>query len=119
VDFQICLSNAETEATTWSNTEIDHVMSQQQRVIYDIILNEQMQRKKNLPIWLVKLQAWWQAIGSQELRKPIIPSVIHFGYSMFHLASHVSHFIWRIGSGEIFTLDVSDLLHISDVKQRY
>jgi len=78
-----------------------------------------MQLKKTLPMSLIKFEASWQAIGIQELRKTIIQGVIHFGYPKLHLASHVSQYIWQIRSGEIFSLNISDMLYTGNVKQRY
>ena len=38
---------------------------------------------------------------------------------MMHLVSHISDSIWRMGSGDIFTTDVSERLHISNVTEAY
>jgi len=53
------------------------------------------------------------------LRKIIEQRVIYFGYCKVHLVSSISESIWRIGSGDNFTTDVSELLHISNVKEEY
>jgi len=46
MDFRLYLSNAETEATTWSLAKKNHIVSQAEREIYGITSNEQMQFKK-------------------------------------------------------------------------
>jgi len=119
VEFQVPLSNAETEATTWSVADIDHIVSQLEREIYCITSNEQMRFKQELSIRLIQFEAWWQAISVQELWKTIEQRVIHFGYPKMHLLSHISESIWRMASGDNFTTDISELLHIGNVKEAY
>jgi len=119
VEFQVHLSHAETEATTLSLADIDHNVSQLERGIYGITSNEQMRFKQELSIRLIKFEAWWQAIGVQELQKTIEQRVIHFGYPKMHLVSHISESIRRMGSGDNFTTDISERLHIGNVKEAY
>ena len=57
VVFHARLSNAATEATTWSITDTDRIVSQLEREIYLITSNEQMQFKKELSIHLIKIKA--------------------------------------------------------------
>src|SRR5258705_13475975 len=45
--------------------------------------------------------------------------MIHFGYPKMHLVSHISEAIRRMGSGDNFTTDISERLHISNVKEAY
>ena len=54
LEYQIRLSDAETEATTRSIADTDHIVSQLEREIYGITLNEQMWFKRELSIRLVK-----------------------------------------------------------------
>jgi len=119
VEFQVRLSDAETEATTWSMADTVRIVSQLEREIYGITLNEQMWFKKEFSIHFIKFEAWWQAISVQELWKPIEQHVIHFGYAMMHLVSHISESIRRMGSGDNFTTDISERLHIGNVKEAY
>ena len=93
VQFQVCLSDAQTEATTWSMADTDHIVSQVEREINGITSNKQMLFKKEFSICLVQFEAWWQAMGIQELRKTIVQRVIHFGYPQMHLVSHISESI--------------------------
>ena len=44
---------------------------------------------------------------------------MHFGYPKMHLVSHISESIWQMGLGDNFTTDISELLHISNVKDGY
>ena len=94
VEFQVCLSDAEIEATTGSITDTDRVVNPLESVIHGITSKAQMWFKKEFPIGLVEFDAWWQAMGVQELQKTIEQRVIHFVYAMMHLVSHISESIW-------------------------
>ena len=71
VEFLVRLSNAETEATIWSIADTDSIVSQLEREIYGMSSNQQMRFKTKSSIRLIKIQARWQAISVQELRKPV------------------------------------------------
>jgi len=117
VQFQVCLSSAEIEATTWSIADADRVVNQLESEIYGITSKDQMQPTKEFSTCLVEFEAWWQAIGVQELRKTIEHRVIHFGYRIMHLVSHISESIRRMGSSDNFTTNISEWLHISNMKE--
>jgi len=119
VEFQVRLFDAETEATTWSIADTDCIVSQLERETHDITTNEQIRFIKELSIHLIQFKAWWQAIGTQELRKTSERSVIHFGYWKMHLMGHISEWIQRMGSGDNFTTNISERLHIGNVKAAY
>jgi hypothetical protein len=74
-----------------------------------------MRFKKEFSIRLIEFEAWWQAIGIQELRKTIDQHAIHFGYQKMHLVSHKAESIQRMGSGNNLTTDISERLHIGNV----
>jgi hypothetical protein len=78
-----------------------------------------MPLQKELSIRMIEFKAWWKAIGVQELRKTIEQHVIHFRYPKLHLVSHISESIWRIGSGDNVTADISERLHIGNVTKAY
>ena len=63
VQFQVCLSDGEIEATTWSIADTDRVVNQLEREIYGITLKAPMRFRKEFSICLVEFEAWWQAIG--------------------------------------------------------
>jgi hypothetical protein len=94
-------------------------VSQLEREIYVIAWNEQMWFKKEFSIRLIEVDAGWQAIGIQEVRTTIEQCVIHFGYPKMHLVGHISESIWRMGSADNFTTDISERLHIGNVKEAY
>jgi hypothetical protein len=119
LQFQIRLSDAETEATTWSLADTERVTNQLEREIYGITSNEQKRFKTEFSIRLIEFEAWWETIGIQALRKSIEQHVIHFGYPKMHLVSHISESIRRMGSGDNFTTDISERLHIANVKEAY
>jgi hypothetical protein len=93
VPLQVHLSDAETEATPWSMADTDRIVSLLEREIYGITSNEQMRFREKFSIPLIQFEAWWQAIGVQELWKPIQQREIHFGYAKLHLGSHISQSI--------------------------
>jgi len=91
--FQIRLSEAETEATTWSLADTEHVTNQLEREIYGITSNEQKRFKTEFSIRRIEIEAWWETISIQALRNTIEQRVIHFGYPKMHLVSHISESI--------------------------
>jgi len=103
VQFQVCLSDASIEATTRSIADTDLVVNQLETEIYGITWKDHMQMTKEFSICLVEFEAWWQAIGVDELRKTIEQRVIHFGYSKMHHVGQISESIWRMDSGDNFT----------------
>jgi len=119
LQFQVRLSDAETEATTWSMPDTDHVVNQLEREIYCITLKDQMRFMKEFSIPLVKFEAWWQAIGIQKLQKTIEQHVIHFRYPKMPLVSYISESIRHMGSRDDFTTNISEWLHIGNLKEAY
>jgi hypothetical protein len=87
VPFQVCLSDAGIEATTWSIADIDCIVNQLEGEIYGTTSNDQMPFMKEFSICLMEFEAWWQAIGILELWETIDQREIHFGYSKIHLVS--------------------------------
>jgi len=71
VQFQVCLSDAGIEATTWTNADMNHVGNQLERDIYGTTSKDQMRFTKKVSFHIVEFEAWWQAIGVQELQKTI------------------------------------------------
>jgi len=119
VQFQVCLSDAEIEATTCSIADMDCVVNQLEREIYGITSKDQMRFTKEFSIRLVQFEAWCRAITIQELRKTIEQRVINFGYAKMHHLSYISESIWQMGSSDNFTTDISERLHIRNVKDAY
>jgi hypothetical protein len=79
-----------------------------------------MQLTKEFFICLAEFEAWWQAIGVRELPKSIEQCVIHFRHpTMHHLVSHISKSIRRMGTGDNVTTNISERLHIGNVKKEY
>jgi hypothetical protein len=93
LQFQIRLSDTETEATTWSLADTEQVTNQLEREIYGITSNEQKRFQTEFSISLIEFEAWWETIGIQAYRKSIEQQVIHFRYPMMHLVSHISESI--------------------------
>jgi hypothetical protein len=72
-----------------------------------------------LSICVIECEALWKAIVIPELRKTIEQPVIHFGHPKMYLMSHISESIQRMGSADSFTTDISEWLHIANVKVAY
>jgi len=119
LQFQIHLSAAETEATTWSLADMERVTNQLEREIYFITSNEQKRFKTEFSICLIEFEAWWETMRIQALPKSIEQRIIHFEYPKMHLVSHISESIRRMGSGDNFTSGISERLHIANVKEAY
>jgi len=119
VEFQVCRSHAETDSTSWSIPDTASIVHGLEREIYSITLTKQMRFKKVFSICIINCEAKWQAIGIHELRKTIEQCIIPFGYPKIQLVSHMSHSIQRMVLGDNFTTDISEQLHISNVKEAY
>ena len=89
VQFQVCLSDAEIEATTCSIADTDRIVNPLEREIHGSASNDQMWFTKKFSVHLVEFEAWWQALSVLKLRKPIEQRVINFGYPKMHLVSHI------------------------------
>jgi len=70
-------------------------------------------------ICLIEFESWLETIGIQALRETIEQRVIHFGYHKMHPVSHISESIRQMGSGDNFTTDISERLHIAIVTEAY
>jgi len=80
VQFQVCLFDAEIEATTGSIADTNQVVNQLKREFDGITAKDQMGSTKEFSIRLVQCEAWWQAINGQEHQNTTEPRVIHFRY---------------------------------------
>jgi len=87
------LSNTDTETTTWSLADTEHVTVQLEREMYGITSNEQKRFKKEFSIRLIEFEACWEIISIEALWKTIKHHVIHFGYPKMHLVSYISESI--------------------------
>jgi len=119
LQFQVRLSDAETEGTTWSLADTKRVTNQREREMCAIISNEQKRFKKEFSIHLIEFEAWRETIGIQAFRKTIEQCVTHFKYPKMHLVSHISESIRRMGTGDNFTTDISERLHIANVTEAH
>jgi hypothetical protein len=68
---------------------------------------------------MMEFQAWSETIGIQALQNTMKQHVIHFGYPKTHLVSYIAESIRSMGSGDNFTTDISEQLHITNVKVAY
>jgi hypothetical protein len=119
VQLQVYLSDAEIETSMGRIADTDRIVNHLDREIYGITSKDQMRFTKQFSICLVEFEGWWQGIGFQEIRKTMEQDVIHYENRMMHLVSHISQSIQRMGSGGNFTTDISEWLHIGNVKEAY
>jgi len=119
LQFEISLSDAEPEATTRSLADTERFTTQVEREIYGITSNEQKWLKKEFSIHLIDSEARGEPIGIQAHRKTIQQCVIHFGFPNMLLVSEISESIRRMGSGDIFTMDIFARLPVARVKEAY
>jgi hypothetical protein len=117
LQFQIRLSHAETDATTWSLPDMEHVIIQLEGEIYGITSNQPKRFQKEFFIRMIEFEAWWETIGIPALRKTIEQCIIHFGYAKMHLVSPTSESIPWMGSSDDVATDVSEQVHIANVKE--
>jgi hypothetical protein len=68
---------------------------------------------------MIEFHTWWETIGIHALWETIEQRVIHFGYPKMYLVSHNSESIRRMRSGDNFTTDISEWLHIANVNEAY
>jgi hypothetical protein len=94
VQFQVCLSNTEIEATTWRIPDTDRVVNQLKREIVGITPKFQILFMKKFSIYLVEFEASRHQIGVQELQTTIERFVISFRYPKMHLVSHILETVW-------------------------
>jgi hypothetical protein len=99
--------------------DTEHVTNQLERDIHGITSNEQKWITQDFSIHLIKLEAWLETIGIQLLWNTIQQRVIHFGYPTMHVVSHVLESIDGMGTGDNFTTDISERLHIATVREAY
>jgi len=114
---QVWLPNAETEATGGNIADKDRVVPTQERLIYRISSKDQMWFMTEFRIQLVQFIAWWQAISVQELWKTIQLCALHLRYPKIHVLSLISESIWLMGPGDNFISNISEHLHIGNVKE--
>jgi len=68
---------------------------------------------------MIEFETGWGTIGIHALQKTIEQRIIHFGYPKMHLVSHILESVRRMGSGDNVTTDISEWLHIANVKEAY
>jgi hypothetical protein len=67
----------ETEAKSWSFSDMERVTIQPERVIFGITSHEQQRLMHEYSICLIQIEAWWEKISIQAPRKTIEARVIH------------------------------------------
>jgi hypothetical protein len=75
--------------------------------------------KKEFTFRIIEIEAWLGTIGIQTLWRTIEPPVIHFGYPTIHLVRYGSEAIHKMCSCDNITADISERLHIANVKEEY
>jgi hypothetical protein len=70
LQFPIPLSDAETDATTWSLADTKRITIQVERAIYGITSNEQKWFKNKFSIRLIEFEAWWRQSAFRRSGNP-------------------------------------------------
>jgi len=84
--------------------------------IWGITSTDQKRLTEEFSIRMIEFEARRETLGIQALQKTIEQREIHSGYPKMHFVSHISKSIYQMGSGDDFTTDMSERLHISNVK---
>jgi hypothetical protein len=79
LQFQIRLSDAEREVTTWRLADTEQVTNQLEREINGITLIEWKRFKQEFSIRLIKFEGWWETISIEVLQKSIEQCVMPSG----------------------------------------
>src|SRR5205807_2741770 len=61
----------------------------------------------------------WSMPRIKAEKKKLESAIYHFQFPKMHMLSHVSSSIRRMGSPDNFSTDISELLHIENVKEAY
>lgn len=119
MEYQVQLSNIETEAMAWGMADHNVFTDQLEGEIYHNTSNEQMQLYKVLILLLVKWELFWEVVGIQEFQEIIQHYVIYSGYSMLTHVIHVSDSNRHLGASDSITWDISKLRKIRFVNDIY
>jgi hypothetical protein len=65
-----------------------------------------------------KGQRWTDAQKARK-KEQLEREVFHFAFPKMHLPSHIEESIRRMGSPDNFTTDISELLHVENIKEAY
>jgi len=83
--------------------------------IWGITSTDQKRLTEEFSIRMIEFEARRETLGIQALQKTIEQCEIHSGYPKMHFVSHISKSIYQMGSGDDFTTDMSERLHIANV----
>jgi len=83
VRFQVHLSLVESEASTWSIADIDHMMNQLERKIYGVTSNEQVWFTMGFSRCEIESMASWDTISTQQLQTTITQCSQNFSHRKF------------------------------------
>jgi len=119
VEYQIHLSNAETEATSWSITDMHYITEYLVRERSSITSNIPKQFKNEWSIFSIQIEASRKCIIIYMLWEAVYPQAIYFSYPMTHLVNNISDSIMWMGTGDNCIPDISKQLYISNVKEVY
>ena len=61
----------------------------------------------------------WTNEQKSKKRKQLEEETFHFAFPKMHLPSHIEEAIRRMGAPDNFTTDISELLHVENVKEAY
>ena len=106
-----------TETTTWSMPVTERFTCWVEREIDGFTSNHHNRLWQELSIRSIEFEASWDNPCFQKLPKIVEQLKIYYRRLATHRISHISESIQHISSGNHFTTDMSELLHIARVKE--
>jgi len=117
IQWQICIFIAETDATSWSLSDIVWFTGLWESEIFSTTVNWEKLFRKELSICLIEIKASWKAISIQQLLKAIETCISHCRYPYTHSVTNLFLSILKMGAGDNLTSDSCGQLDISNLKE--
>jgi hypothetical protein len=118
-EFEERLLQAEHTALQQSVKELAEFSRRLELEVYGVDNACQRAFQQAMTVQRLKYDEEWEARKGPSLRKQLETEYFHFGLPKMHLLSHYREFIVQMGSPDNYTTDISELLHITNVKEGY
>jgi hypothetical protein len=118
-EFERRLLEAEKAATHWSEERQQEVARCLEIEVYGASHAAQAAFRHAMTEKRLKYDQEWDSRKGPNLRKQLTLQFYHFGKPKMHLLCHYREFITRMGAPDNFSTEISELLHISNVKEAY
>jgi hypothetical protein len=118
-EFEERLLQAEHAALEQSAKDLDEFSRRLELEVYGVDNACQRRFQQAMTVQRLKYDEEWEARKGPSLRKQLETEHFHFGLPKMHLLSHYREFIVQMGSPDNYTTDISERLHITNVKNPY